>query len=155
MDDESSGTMTECNGDMNQEFIIQIPIVTGCFLFQTPGFNDGGYPNYSGSDSNSYICSYVFQFVADVNGTVTFEKAGFELQGRTITNDCVDAIGAVPVMRDFSDIEESGPQVNFATFCGVISEDKIRRFSFNSLSIVLFADDAVNGNGAKVEVCFD
>ncbi|XP_059097413.1 uncharacterized protein LOC131891770 isoform X2 [Tigriopus californicus] len=155
MDDESSGTMPECNGEMSQEFNTEISNLSGCFNFQTPGFNDGGYPNNTMNGGRLYVCRYVFQFGAEVTGTVTVKKAGFELQAPTQAGNCVDAVSVTPVTKDLNDPEERGQQDNFASFCGVISEDKSLSFSSSSLSVFLVADATVNGNGAEIETCFD
>ncbi|XP_059097908.1 uncharacterized protein LOC131892149 [Tigriopus californicus] len=162
--DEGSGIMEaminvgECLGDGNQIFGISLPNPSGCNIFQTTGFNSGGYPNNSGS-SSQYNCIYVLEFEATANGTVTVKEKDFQFQ-EDLNGFCSDHVTISNVIDeqqeiDNSDSEDLNTGRNVVKYCGTITEDKIRDFSTDELVIQLIADNTENGNGAEIVICID
>ncbi|XP_059098313.1 uncharacterized protein LOC131892446 [Tigriopus californicus] len=163
--DEGSGIMEtmlnveECLGNGRPRFTISLPNPSGCYSFQTTGFNLGGYPNYSGSRSQ-YFCSYSIQFGATVSGTMTVKEKDFQFQGPNSDGRCDDfllisGVNDEQQEDDNSDSDDRDPRKNSLSYCGTITEDKIRAFSNDQLSIEFGADNTENGNGAEIVICID
>ncbi|XP_059096933.1 uncharacterized protein LOC131891400 [Tigriopus californicus] len=162
--DEGSGIMEtmlnveECPGNGLKFFTISLPNPSGCYIFQTTGFNNGGYANNSGSVFPSYLCSYTIQFVVNVNGTVTVKEKDFQFQGPNSGGNCVDFVyilGVNDEQNDNSDSDDRELDDDALEYCGTITGDKIRAFSSTQLFIQLVADNTENGNGAEIVICID
>ncbi|XP_059096903.1 uncharacterized protein LOC131891381 [Tigriopus californicus] len=164
--DEGSGIMEtminveECLGTGFPFFPISLQNPSGCFIFQTTGFNMGGYPNYSGSAFPSYVCSYFIQFGATVSGTVTVKENDFQFQEPDSNGECLDFVVIFGVndaqqQNDNSDPEDRNSRTDAIEYCGTITGDKIRAFSGDELFIRLAADRSVNGNGAEMVICIN
>ncbi|XP_059097541.1 uncharacterized protein LOC131891879 [Tigriopus californicus] len=144
-----------CDGSSDQLINITLTDTTECYRFQTPGFNDGGYPRATNPPQGrrDYYCEYVLLFGENnVTGTVTVFQEGFGFERRP--DGCVDlfAFGLVDEAIDSEDVSTT-PGMVF--YCGTLSEDKQRTFDSNFLSFAIRADRSINFNGADVRVCFD
>ncbi|XP_059097593.1 uncharacterized protein LOC131891918 [Tigriopus californicus] len=143
-----------CDGTRDQVINITFTDITGCYQFQTPFFNDGGYLNSTAfvETNKFYICQFDNLFGDnDVMGTVTIFKEGFEFPKN---GDCVDYFG-IGVVDEIRDPDDFSNVVGFDMFCGTLSSDKERTFNSNFISFELFADRTISGNGAEVLLCFD
>ncbi|XP_059098328.1 uncharacterized protein LOC131892539 [Tigriopus californicus] len=163
--DEGSGIMEtmlnvgECQGTGSEVFNIDLQNPSGCYIFQTTGFNMGGYPNNTGRFSR-YFCEYAIQFGATVSGTVTVKEKDFQFQEPKSDGSCADYVRVFRVNdeqqeNDNSDSDDRNSRTDAIDYCGTITEDKIRDFSTNKFIIALYADGSVNGNGAEIVFCID
>ncbi|XP_059096857.1 uncharacterized protein LOC131891347 isoform X2 [Tigriopus californicus] len=162
--EEGSGIMEtmlnveECPGTGFPRFTISLPNPTGCYVFQTTGFNMEGYPNNTRPSSSSHLCGYTIQFEAIVSGTVTVKEKDFQFQGPNSCGNCVDYVYISGVndqqqQNDGSDSDDQNSSTDGIEYCGTIQGDKIRDFSDSSLFIEFGADNTVNGNGAEIVIC--
>ncbi|XP_059097168.1 uncharacterized protein LOC131891573 isoform X2 [Tigriopus californicus] len=162
--EEGSGIMEtmlnveECPGEDGQ-FFISLMNPSGCYIFQTTGFNLNGYPNNTGS-APRYFCGYTIQFGATVSGTVTVKEKDFHFQGLDSLGRCVDYVFISGVNdeqqhNDKSDMDDRDSGINAVRYCDTITEDKIRDFSTFELLIQLSADNTENGNGAEIAICIE
>ncbi|XP_059098038.1 uncharacterized protein LOC131892263 [Tigriopus californicus] len=162
MPNEGSGVMEtmpnegECSG-VDEEFTISLPNPSGCYIFQTTGFNMEGYPNNTGS-FDKYFCDYTIEFGANVSGTVTVKEKDFQFQEPNSDGDCGDLVFILGVNDEQqelnnSDSDDRDPCTNSLIYCGTITGDKIRDFSDDELFIRLAADDTENGNRAEIVIC--
>ncbi|XP_059097794.1 uncharacterized protein LOC131892078 [Tigriopus californicus] len=164
--EESSGMVEtilevpECLASGSENYDINILNPSGCYIFKTTGFDNGGYPNFTGWGGIDYLCAYTLKFGTPVDGKVTVKQERFEFQEESNLGDCPDSI----LIRDVDDIDEKATNSDgddrdgrnmVVTYCGTIDEDKTRDFSQSELSIDLFADQTVNGNGAEIHICID
>ncbi|XP_059098110.1 uncharacterized protein LOC131892319 [Tigriopus californicus] len=159
--EEGSGIMEtelnveECPGMFITYFTITVQNPSGCYVFQTTGFNNGGYPNNTGPFS-PYFCDYTIEFGATVNGTVTVKEKDFQFQEPS-GGSCDDSVAIVGVNdeQQENDLDDQSQGTDEISYCGTITEDKIRDFSNDELYIRLGADNTVNGNGAEIVICID
>ncbi|XP_059096904.1 uncharacterized protein LOC131891382 [Tigriopus californicus] len=162
--DEGSGIMGtmlnvgECTGE-DEDFTISLPNPSGCYIFQTTGFNLEGYPNNTGYYV-TYWCNYYIQFGGDVNGTVTVKEKDFQFQEPDrfgFWDDYVVIFGVNDEQHedDNSDSDDQDSRINSVAYCGTITGDKIRNFYASKISIRLAADATVNSNGAEIVICID
>ncbi|XP_059096760.1 uncharacterized protein LOC131891247 [Tigriopus californicus] len=163
--DESSGMdgtileVPECTG-ATRLLRVPLPSLSGCYIFQTPGFGNIGYPNVTTKSASLYYCVYRFQFESKVDGMVTVKSEGFELQEPNKDENCLDGVTIYPVddeqeQSDGPDPDDRDPRGHTLKYCGMISGDKTRDFSTYELVISLFADRTVNGNGAEFHICIN
>ncbi|XP_059097216.1 uncharacterized protein LOC131891613 [Tigriopus californicus] len=165
--DERSGIMEtminvpQCPGRGNKYFPITVQNPSGCYVFQTTGFNMNGYPNRGGSFfRSSYFCGYMIEFGATVSGTVTVKEKDFQFQEPNSSGRCDDFLLISGVSdqqqeNDNSDSDDRDMRYDVVQYCGTITGDKIRDFSNSELFIELSADDTENGNGAEIVICID
>ncbi|TRY66506.1 hypothetical protein TCAL_13867, partial [Tigriopus californicus] len=103
-----------CDGTADETIEITFTDTTGCFQFQTPGFNAGGYPNSTNvtPGRNSYGCQFNNQFGNNnVTGTVTVFKEGFEFE-KDDNGACVD-------LFVFGFVDDVSDQEDFSTMAGM------------------------------------
>ncbi|XP_059097231.1 uncharacterized protein LOC131891623 [Tigriopus californicus] len=150
----------ECFGNGFEFFTISLPNPSGCYIFQTTGFNMDGYPNNTGSSSFRYFCAYTIEFEANVSGTVTVKEKDFQFQEPDSGGNCLDYVAIFGVndeqqQNDNTDSDDRNPDDFAVQYCGTITGDKIRAFPENQLTIQLIADNTENGNGAEIDICID
>ncbi|XP_059097407.1 uncharacterized protein LOC131891767 [Tigriopus californicus] len=156
---EAMLNVPECPGNDFPTFTISLENPSGCYIFQSTGFNMNGYPNQSGpSYYSSYFCSYTIQFGATVSGTVTVKEKDFQFQEPDSDGSCLDYVLIMGVnderqQTDNSDLDDQDWGIDSVQYCGTITGDKIRDFSADALLIGLSADNTENGNGAEIVIC--